>query len=69
MHCHVDFSHALGPIKPLHGVGQPPTAGSDFSMFHSFMINASFYINVFFYFNSEIFPENNSNSPLTRNLP
>lgn len=34
MHCHVDFSHALGPIKPLHGVGQPPAAGSDFSLFH-----------------------------------
>lgn len=29
-----DFNHAVGKIKPLHGVGQPPFPRSDFSMFH-----------------------------------
>ena len=29
----VDFSKAVGEIKPLHGVGQPPMYGSDFSRF------------------------------------
>ena len=24
MHVRVSFSEELGPIKPLHGVGQPP---------------------------------------------
>ena len=28
----VDFTKALGPIKPMHGVGQPPFLGMDFSM-------------------------------------
>lgn len=31
---HVDFSNTVGKIKPLHGVGQPPFFGLDFSMFH-----------------------------------
>lgn len=30
----VDFSNKVGKIKPLHGVGQPPIRGVDFSMFH-----------------------------------
>lgn len=29
-----DFSKTLGPVKPLHGVGQPPFSGVDFSKFH-----------------------------------
>ena len=29
----IDFSRTLGAIKPLHGVGQPPFSGVDFSMF------------------------------------
>ena len=29
----VDFSEKKGPVKPLHGVGQPPFYGLDFSMF------------------------------------
>ena len=29
----VDFSKIIGTIKPLHGVGQPPFAGVDFSRF------------------------------------
>ncbi len=33
MNLKVDFSKIVGKIKPLHGVGQPPFAGSDFSMF------------------------------------
>ncbi|MBR6748347.1 MAG: hypothetical protein IKM07_05355 [Clostridia bacterium] len=28
-----DFNTTLGPIKPLHGVGQPPLQGIDYSMF------------------------------------
>ena len=28
----VDFTKALGKIKPMHGVGQPPFLGMDFSM-------------------------------------
>ena len=28
----VDFAKALGPIKPMHAVGQPPFRGLDFSM-------------------------------------
>ncbi len=30
----VDWTAKIGTIKPLHGVGQPPFAGCDFSMFH-----------------------------------
>ena len=30
----VDFSKTIGTIKPIHGVGQPPFSGTDFSMFH-----------------------------------
>lgn len=30
----VDFSKTVGKMKPLHGVGQPPILGLDFSMFH-----------------------------------
>ena len=29
-----DFSKTTGTIKPMHGVGQPPFLGSDFSLFH-----------------------------------
>ena len=29
----IDFSKKLGKIKPMHGVGQPPMMGTDFSMF------------------------------------
>ena len=29
----VDFNDIVGKIKPMHGVGQPPFAGVDFSMF------------------------------------
>ena len=29
----VDFNKVVGKVKPLHGVGQPPFVGSDFSMF------------------------------------
>ena len=29
----IDPSIRKGPIRPLHGVGQPPFAGVDFSMF------------------------------------
>jgi len=29
----IDFSKKLGAIKPMHGVGQPPFSGTDFSMF------------------------------------
>ena len=28
----IDFSHKIGTIKPMHGVGQPPFIGIDFSM-------------------------------------
>lgn len=30
----IDFTQTVGKIKPMHGVGQPPFQGSDFSMFH-----------------------------------
>ena len=30
---HVDFSNALGPVKAMHGVGQPPMMGIDTSKF------------------------------------
>ncbi len=30
----VNFNNEIGPVKPLHGVGQPPFSGLDFSMFH-----------------------------------
>jgi len=33
MHINVDFNTVKGKIKPMHGVGQPPFLGSDFSMF------------------------------------
>lgn len=33
MKINVDFSKTIGKIKPMHGVGQPPFSGSDFSMF------------------------------------
>jgi len=29
-----DFAQAAGPVKPMHGAGQPPAIGWDFSMFH-----------------------------------
>ena len=29
-----DFSQKTGKVKPMHGVGQPPFLGSDFSLFH-----------------------------------
>lgn len=29
----LDFNKKLGKIKPMHGVGQPPFSGVDFSMF------------------------------------
>ncbi len=29
----VDFNREIGTIKPIHGVGQPPISGMDFSMF------------------------------------
>ena len=28
----VDFQNVIGEIKPMHGVGQPPILGMDFSM-------------------------------------
>ena len=28
----VDFTRTVGPVKPMHGVGQPPIKGIDFSM-------------------------------------
>ncbi len=31
---HVDFSKVLGPIKPMHGVGQPPLSGTSTTKFH-----------------------------------
>lgn len=30
----VNFDKAIGKIKPMHGVGQPPFVGSNFSLFH-----------------------------------
>ena len=32
MNIKVNFNKIIGRIKPLHGVGQPPFAGADFSM-------------------------------------
>lgn len=29
----MDFQQEVGKIKPMHGVGQPPIQGTDFSMF------------------------------------
>lgn len=29
-----DFSRTTGKVKPMHGVGQPPFLGADFSLFH-----------------------------------
>ena len=31
---HVNFAHALGQIKPMHGVGQPPFYGMNYTMMH-----------------------------------
>lgn len=31
---HVNFARTLGKIKPMHGVGQPPFYGMNFSMMH-----------------------------------
>lgn len=33
MKLNVDFDRVIGKIKPMHGVGQPPFQGVDFSMF------------------------------------
>ena len=33
MKINVDFNKMVGKIKPMHGVGQPPFVGADFSMF------------------------------------
>lgn len=30
----VDFANKIAAIKPMHGVGQPPFSGADFSMIH-----------------------------------
>ncbi|MBR4940440.1 MAG: hypothetical protein IKZ19_00360 [Clostridia bacterium] len=32
MNLQVDFTKTLGPVKPMHGMGQPPFSGIDFSM-------------------------------------
>ena len=32
MNLTVDFNRTIGTIKPMNGVGQPPFAGTDFSM-------------------------------------
>lgn len=34
MNINVNFNKTIGKIKPMHGVGQPPFAGTDFKMFH-----------------------------------
>ncbi len=34
MNIDVNFNKIVGKIKPVHGVGQPPFAGSNFKMFH-----------------------------------
>ena len=34
MNINVNFSKIVGKIKPMHGVGQPPFSGSNFSMLH-----------------------------------
>ncbi len=34
MNITVHFDKTTGSIKPMHGVGQPPFSGTDFSMFH-----------------------------------
>lgn len=31
---HIDFDRALGRVRPMHGVGQPPLTGIDNCMFH-----------------------------------
>ena len=31
---HVDFSKTIGPVKPMHGVGQPPMMGTSTAKFH-----------------------------------
>lgn len=31
---HIDFDRALGRVRPMHGVGQPPLTGIDNRMFH-----------------------------------
>ena len=31
---HVDFSKTVGPVKPMHGVGQPPMMGTSTAKFH-----------------------------------
>lgn len=30
----VNWEHSVGAVKPMHGVGQPPFSGTDFSMLH-----------------------------------
>ena len=30
----IDFDHSVGQMKPMHGIGQPPFYGDDFSLFH-----------------------------------
>ena len=34
----MDFTQEIGTIKPMHGVGQPPFTGIDFSMTALFVI-------------------------------
>ena len=34
MRIKIDFNENVGTIKPMHGVGQPPFAGTNFKMFH-----------------------------------
>ena len=34
MSINVNFNKIIGRIKPMHGVGQPPFAGTNFSMLH-----------------------------------
>ena len=30
----VDFAQAVGPVRPMHGAGQPPQIGYDYKLFH-----------------------------------
>ena len=30
----VDFTQTVGPVRPMHGVGQPPQIGYDYKLFH-----------------------------------
>ena len=30
----VDFTQAVGPVRPMHGTGQPPQIGYDYKLFH-----------------------------------